>query len=249
MNAGPVNDMARGYRPNNPIYSVPSVSLGFFRTPSLLSKGDIMKTRTSENNGLQHTSPDEETEILEIITQIKCGNKDAFGDLMDRYRRQVAALAYRIVGDYDDAADITQMVFVKVSQNISKFDEKMRFYTWLYRISVNASIDYLRKHRRHRHEQLDVACSMIGDDRENPENNIRSERLHVNIRNAVERLNDKQKTAFVLRDIEGCQILDVAGIMEMPEATVRWYLHRARTSIRKELIRKCPHLLRAIGII
>jgi RNA polymerase sigma-70 factor (ECF subfamily) len=209
-----------------------------------MMKSDIGKVINSRQSNMN-----DEKETVEIIMRIKRGEEGAFADLVNRYRRQVAAAAYRIVGDYDDAADITQMVFMKTSQNIDKYDENRRFYTWLYRITINASIDYLRKHRRHKHEQLDVVGSNDGSDRGNPERNIRADRLREHIRDAAEKLNRRQKAAFILRDIEGHDVIDVAGIMNMPEATVRWYLHRARSRIRKELIRKCPHLLRAVGII
>jgi len=190
----------------------------------------------------------DEREIKEIIRRIKAGDKRAFGELVDRYRNQVAALAYKMVGDYDEAADITQNVFVKTSQNIWRYDESKRFYTWLYRITVNASIDYMRKHRRHRHEPLENVFETAENHRDNPESHFRTNQLREYLHAATERLNGKQKSAFVLRDIEGCHIDDVANIMEMPEATVRWYLHRARQKIKKDLLRRCPGLLIALGI-
>jgi RNA polymerase sigma-70 factor, ECF subfamily len=190
----------------------------------------------------------DEKEVLAIIRRIKKGDKRAFTELVDRYRNQVAALAYKMVGDYDEAADIAQNVFVKTSQNIWRYDESKRFYTWLYRITVNASIDYMRKHRRHRHEPLENVRETAESGRDNPEGSFRTNQLREYINAATEKLNGKQRSAFILRDIEGCQIDDVANIMEMPEATVRWYLHRARQKIRKDLLRRCPGLLIALGI-
>ena len=190
----------------------------------------------------------DEMEVKDIIRRVKRGDNRAFSDLVDRYRNQVAALAYKMVGDYDEAADIMQNVFVKTSQNIWRYDENKRFYTWLYRITVNASIDYMRKHRRHRHEPLENVYETAENHRDNPEDNFRTRQLREHIEAATEKLNGKQKSAFVLRDIEGCHIDDVADIMNMPEATVRWYLHRARQKIRKDLLRRCPGLLVALGI-
>ncbi len=207
-------------------------------------------TNHKENPSGNKTVAEEkdEQEVKAIIRKVKEGDNRAFSELVDRYRNQVAALAYKMVGDYDEAADITQNVFVKTSQNIWRYDENKRFYTWLYRITVNASIDYMRKHRRHRHEPLENVYETAENHRDNPENNFRTSQLREHITAATEKLNGKQKSAFVLRDIEGCHIDDVANIMEMPEATVRWYLHRARQKIRKDLLRRCPGLLIAIGI-
>ncbi|TET97330.1 MAG: hypothetical protein E3J26_00200 [Candidatus Zixiibacteriota bacterium] len=74
------------------------------------------------------------------------------------------------------------------------------------------------------------------------------QRIDSHNQQAAKPLNMKQRSAFMLREVEGCKIDDVADVMEMPEATVRWYLHRARSKIRKELARQCPHLLLLLGI-
>lgn len=186
--------------------------------------------------------------VRDLISKIKAGNQHAFGQLVDKYRSQVAALAFKMVKDYDEAADITQIVFVKMSHNIWRYDESKKFYTWLYRITVNASIDYIRKHKRHRHEPLDNLQESTDKPDANPEYTYQCQQINTYIEKATKSLNDKQRSAFILRDIEGCKIDDVANIMNMPEATVRWYLHRARNKIRRELTKMCPQLLLMLGI-
>ncbi len=195
-------------------------------------------------------SPADKSELhaKSIIARFRQGDKNAFSELVRSYRNQVGALAYRMVNDYDEAADITQIVFMKMAKNIWRYDEKKKFYTWLHRITVNASIDYIRKHRRHQHEQLEEYHDIQESSRRGPEFNYQCRQLSDQIEKAADLLNDKQKSAFMLRDIEGCKLDDVADIMDMPEATVRWYLHRARARIRKELVKRCPHLLIALGI-
>jgi RNA polymerase sigma-70 factor (ECF subfamily) len=84
--------------------------------------------------------------------------------------------------------------------------------------------------------------------RSSPEFAYQKQQLRDFMDEAAGQLNEKQRTAFTLRDIEGCKVDDVAQIMDMPEATVRWYLHRARSRIRKELLRRCPHLLALMGL-
>lgn len=183
----------------------------------------------------------------DIIARIKKGDKAAFTELVRMYRNQVASLAYKMVGDYDEAADIVQNVFVKTNRNIWRYDESKKFYTWLYRITVNASIDYMRKHHRHHHESIDNLPEKADDTHDTPDQTFQKERLRHYIDEAAGSLNDKQRSAFMLRDVDGCHIDDVANIMNMPEATVRWYLHRARAKIRKELLKKCPQLLMTLG--
>ncbi|MFQ5498560.1 MAG: RNA polymerase sigma factor [Candidatus Zixiibacteriota bacterium] len=191
---------------------------------------------------------DDEREVRELVREIKSGNEQAFAELTRRYRSQVAAIAYKLVNDYDEAGDITQIVLVKMASNIWRYDEKRKFYTWLYRIVVNASIDYMRKHRRHRHEPLEEYHDSVDAVTPTPEQAYRSAQISEYISEAAKTLSEKQRSAFVLRDVEGCKINDVASMMQMPEATVRWYLHRARTAIRKELTRRCPQLLLLLGI-
>jgi len=188
-----------------------------------------------------------EIKTKEIIREIKGGNDRAFAELVRMYRNQVASLAYKMVGDYDEAADITQNVFVKTSRNIWRYDEKKKFYTWLYRITVNASIDYMRKHHRHQHESIENIQEQADEKHDSPEVSFQRGQLRKYITDAAESLSDKQKSAFILRDVDGCHINDVANVMNMPEATVRWYLHRARVKIRKELLKKCPQLLLTLG--
>ncbi len=191
---------------------------------------------------------DDETQVKQLIADFKHGNQLAFSELVDRYHNQVTALAYKMVNDYDEAADIAQIVFVKMAKNIWRYDPSKKFYTWLYRVTVNASIDYIRKHRRHKHEPLESFHDITESAKSDPELSFRRRQLGDEIELAAESLSEKQRAAFLLRDVEGCKIDDVANMMNMPEATVRWYLHRARSKIRKELTRKCPQLLLLLGI-
>jgi RNA polymerase sigma-70 factor (ECF subfamily) len=207
-----------------------------------------IKENKAKTSGQGHEIDDKiERETREIIRRIKDGEQSAFSKLVRLYKNQVASLAYKMVGDYDEAADIMQNVFVKVNQNIWRYDENKRFYTWLYRITVNASIDYMRKHNRHQHESIEQVREKADDKTITPELAYQRSRLQEFIEEATGSLNEKQRNAFILRDMDGCNINDVANIMDMPEATVRWYLHRARAKIKKELIKKCPQLLLSMG--
>jgi RNA polymerase sigma-70 factor (ECF subfamily) len=190
----------------------------------------------------------DEAPVRALIEQIRQGNQQAFTQLVHMYRNQVASIAYKLVNDYDEAADIAQTVFVKMAKNIWRYDDRKRFYTWLYRIAVNTSIDHMRKNRRHNHEPLENFHETIESGLATPEFTFQKQQLENYIEQAAQSLNDKQRSAFMLRDVEGCQIDDVANIMGMPEATVRWYLHRARTKVKKELRRRCPQLLLLMGI-
>lgn len=230
----------------NLLGTAPAYPLLLYITPGL---GIMKRSRTTIDGTYQNSADDkDEQHVKMLVAEIKKGNRLAFTELVNRYRSQVASLAYKMVNDYDEAADISQLVFVKMSKNIWRYDENKKFYTWLYRITVNASIDYIRKHKRHRHEPLENFSETIENIQADPEFTYRRHQISEFIDEATRSLNEKQRSAFILRDVEGCKIDDVANIMNMPEATVRWYLHRARTKVRKELMRTCPQLLLLLGI-
>ncbi|MFH2054478.1 MAG: sigma-70 family RNA polymerase sigma factor [bacterium] len=189
-----------------------------------------------------------EAETIELIRTIQAGKSAAFGELMDKYKSQVTGIAYRMVGDYDEAKDISQMVFVKTSRNLDRFDTTKKFSTWIYRITVNATIDHIRKNKKHRHEALENYSDSIETHAESPDMDYHRKNIKDCILQAADALNDKQKAAFLLRDIEGHEIEEVSEILGMPEATVRWYLHRARQRLRKELSRRYPMFLERVGI-
>lgn len=204
---------------------------------------------SSESSSSTKIYDQSEAETIELIQRIQSGEEWAFGNLMNKYRNQVTGIAYRMVGDYDEAKDISQMVFVKTSRNLDRFDTTKKFSTWLYRITVNAAIDYIRKHKKHRHEALENYTDSIETTVDSPDMSFHRKNIKACILQAADALNDKQKAAFVLRDIEGHEIEEVSEILGMPEATVRWYLHRARQRMRKELVRKYPSFLEKVGIV
>lgn len=191
---------------------------------------------------------EEDKELLQIIERAKKGDQSAFQKIVDKYRTQVASIAYKMVGDYEDAKDISQIVFVKTYQNLDDFDTSKKLSTWLYRITINASIDFIRKHKKHKHELLDNIFGELKEKKQDVEKLYQRSLINWAIKSSMEALNPRQKAVFVLRDLEGLDIKEVAQITGMPQATVRWYLHRARSKLRGELTKHHPQLLRKMGI-
>ena len=186
--------------------------------------------------------------VTGIIQRFKQGDQKAFEELVRLYRTQVAGVAYRIVGDYDDAKDITQMVFVKLYHNLRRYDPDKRISTWLYRIATNASIDFIRKFKKHKFELLEEDWGVSESPGGTPADLLARKLLKEFVLKSADRLNYKQRMAFVLRDVDGLDISEVAHIMDMPQATVRWYLHRARAKLRSDIRKRYPHLLSQLGI-
>jgi len=190
----------------------------------------------------------EEQELLDIIKKAQQGDEEAFQKIVQKYKAQVAGIAYRMIGDYEDAKDISQMVFVKIYQNLNRFDTSKKLSTWLYRITINASIDFIRKFRKHKFEVLDNIIGQLKEKKNDVEKVYQRGLVRLAINDALNGLNPKQRSVFVLRDIEGLDIKEVAQITGMPQATVRWYLHRARAKLRDELIKHHPNILEKAGI-
>ena len=203
-------------------------------------ESDLEKAKSSGPSADQSA---EDKEILELIIKAQNGGQDAFKRLVDKYRSQVIGVAFKMVGDYEDAKDISQLVFVKTYQNLHRFELGKKFSTWLYRITINASIDFLRKYRRYKHESVEDNLQELKENKGDAEEVYRRGLIRAAIEKSLERLSFKQKSVFVLRDLEGLDIKSVSQVMAMPQATVRWYLHRARSRIRQELQKNYPHIL------
>ena len=209
---------------------------------------NVKDANDAENLKALSPQEKEEKELLETIKKAQKGEEEAFKKIVQKYKAQVAGIAYRMIGDYEDAKDISQMVFVKVYQNLHRFDTSKKLSTWLYRITINASIDFIRKFRKHRFEVLDNIIGELKEKKNDVENVYQRGLVRWAINEVLESLNPKQRSVFVLRDLEGMDIKEVAQITGMPQATVRWYLHRARAKLRDELIKHHPNILEKAGI-
>ena len=185
----------------------------------------------------------------DLIALSQLGDEKAFKELVERYQTRVASISYKVLGNYEDARDVSQEVFFKLYRGIKSFDPKKKFFTWLYRLTINASIDFLRSKRRRSYE-----CSF--EERPDQYQNIpipeynsvtfdteRKELRQIFVKLA-EKLNPKQRAAFVLCDLQGFTADEVAEILDCPKVTLRWYLHEARKRIRIAIAKNHPEYMR-----
>jgi RNA polymerase sigma-70 factor (ECF subfamily) len=181
----------------------------------------------------------------ELAGQARLGDLLAFEALVARKTPAVLAIARRIVGDREDARDIAQMVFLRVWEQLARYDETYSFNTWLYRISTNLSIDFLRSTRsrerahgatlhivRQREESSIFETTRAAEDGE----------LARLFERVSHRLSAKQKAAFVLREMQDCDTQEIARILQCGESTVRNHLFNARRILRREIERLHPGL-------
>ena len=181
---------------------------------------------------------DGEGAVRQLIIRSQDGDQEAFRELVEMYRSRVASIAYGLVGNYEDARDISQEVFIKVYRSLGRFDVRKKFFTWLYRLSVNATIDFLRANKkRSYHESLDSEESYAQYPDQREESDLeefveKMERREI-FQRIVNRLNLRQRMAFILCDLQGLSSTEAAEIIDCPQVTLRWYLHEARKKIRQ----------------
>ena len=182
----------------------------------------------------------------DLAIRARGGEMVAFETLVTRKTTAVVSLARRIVGNTEDARDVAQMVFLRVWNEIHRYDEKYSFNTWLYRIATNLSIDFLRSSRSR--ERAHGATLHIVREREESSasdatRNAEDAELARLFETVSSRLSEKQKAAFVLREMQDCETKEIAEILGCGESTVRNHLFNARRILRKEIGRLFPEFL------
>jgi len=174
-----------------------------------------------------------------LIKQTLSGNRDAFGELVTKYQVRLYNTMIQVVGNAEDAHDVTQDAFMQAFLRLDTFRFSSKFYTWLYRIAFNVAIGMRRRYRTHR--MLDSIQQEINerlvDHEKRPEEHLISQENIKTVRNAIENLDHDFRSVVVLRELEDFSYEEIAEILDVPIGTVRSRLHRARVIIRERLAR------------
>lgn len=178
----------------------------------------------------------------QLVEKVLKGNDRAFNLLVLRYQHRVAALIGRFVGDPQEVEDVSQEAFLKAYRALPLFRGESAFYTWLYRIAVNAAKNHLvARSRRPPTTDVEIEDAETGDlaaplwDTETPEGSLATEELREAIYQAIDELPEELKTAFTLREFSGLSYEDITEIMGCPVGTVRSRIFRAREAIDKRI--------------
>ena len=169
------------------------------------------------------------------------GETEAFNTLVLKYQNRIAKLIYRQINDAESTKDLCQEVFLKAYKSLPKFKRESAFYSWLYRIAMNACIDFLRQQSRRKTVGLD---DLIGGPEElcliskqpSPSQLVEMAELGEIINKAVNLLPPKQQQVFRLRYEQKLQIKEIAVAVNRSEGTVKTHLHHAHRRLR-ELLR------------
>jgi RNA polymerase sigma-70 factor (ECF subfamily) len=173
------------------------------------------------------------TDDQTLIRRFLEGERSAFEPLVERYQKAVFNVALRMSNDPDDAADITQNVFIKASEKLATFDPKYRFFSWIYRIAVNESINFVESSKRR--ETLDT--EPVSEDG-NPEEMLQAGMLSNSVEEGLTQLGDDSRVVIILRHFEDLSYEEIGSILGLPVKTVKSRLFTARQSLKKILSKR-----------
>lgn len=167
----------------------------------------------------------------ELIGRILSGDVAAFGTLVDRYQKVVYNTALRFLQDSDEAEDVAQSVFVKVYEHLGTYDHRLKFFSWLYRIAVNESLNHLRQRKPMERMTDQVSVADAQDDAERADTARR-------IKEAIRMLSPDHQALIVLRHYEDLGYDQIAAVLAISEKKVKSRLFTARQVLKDLLIKR-----------
>ena len=189
-----------------------------------------------------------ESSDVDLVHRAQAGDTEAFADLVRLFQRRTVSLAYRLLGNVEDAHDVSQEAFVRAFRYLAQLDDPSRFAGWLMRVVSNLALNYRRSRKRWAAASLDDIGAVAAEGR-NPstgspltvgledEGGPLPEEMRTAIGAALERLPEKQRLALILFSVEGLPQKDVADILECSVELVKWNVFQARRSL-KEMLRE-----------
>jgi RNA polymerase sigma-70 factor, ECF subfamily len=190
-------------------------------------------------------SSEEKERDRELVRRAQAGDRRAFRELFDRHHKRAASVAYGVLKNSQDASDVVQEAFVKVYKHLDTFQGTSSFYTWLYRIVMNLSIDQLRRRKNQKPVEYDDAMLRNSDSADdtilprmldsNPRKTVIRRELMVRVEAALATLPEYHRQVIVLREVEGMSYEEMAEILEVPKGTIMSRLFHARRKMQAAL--------------
>lgn len=189
-----------------------------------------------------------------LVEAAKSGDRRAFQLLFERYERKVYAVAYGFLRNQEDALDVVQDAFIKVFRYLPNFEGQSSFYTWLYRITANLCIDYLRRNTRKKDVEFDDKLRHDGDPESSPVDAlpasvlgspgeaVENKEILAAVEDSLKYLSDKHRAVIVMRELQGLSYADMAKAMNCSKGTIMSRLFHARRNMQKLLRERLEHL-------
>lgn len=177
-----------------------------------------------------------------LVEEIQKGNRAVFHQLVSKYEKRVLALTYRVTNNMEDAKDVAQEVFINAYRYIDSFQKKSKFSTWIYRIALNLSMNFVNKKSRHRTVSIeDIGITeelgsrrAVEDSRDHIEKMI-SEEKREHIKKAIDSLSANHRSVIILHYLEGYSCREIADILCCPLGTVISRLYYAKKLLKERL--------------
>ena len=179
----------------------------------------------------------------DLLAAVRDGNEGAFDELIGRKTKPLLQFTQRILGDLEEARDVVQVTFFKVWESRRKFDGRWSPNTWIYRIASNLAIDHLRSRRSREKsdEPVRLHLQQVADlNTDGDLSRLQQGEVSAIFRELAAELSEKQRMAFLLKEVEGLSSAEVAEVMSCRESTVRNHLFNARRYLRRELTKRYP---------
>jgi len=182
--------------------------------------------------------------LRDVVAEVVAGKTERFEQVVILFRDRIYRLAWRMLQDRDDALDITQEVFLRAFRALRSWHGRARFSTWLHRIAVNVSLDFIRRRTKQRwltgsFEEIEPSALQALEARNAPTDQPRRQAYAKQLRHeilcAVQGLPSRQRRCFVLRHGHECSIRDIAAVLNISEGAVKRHLHRATRRLRRVL--------------
>jgi RNA polymerase sigma-70 factor (ECF subfamily) len=188
-----------------------------------------------------------------LIQKSKSGDLNSFETLIKTYQKMAYNVAYRIMGNEEDAKDMTQEALIKVYRNIGNFRMDSSFSTWLYRIVMNTCKDELRK-RKVKVISIDQPIETgdgqmqmeIEDEGRKPDEILVSKETQNEVHEALQEVSEKNRIVVVLRDIKGFSYSEISDIIDVPVGTIKSRISRGRQELKNVLLNKRQRTIREI---
>lgn len=182
--------------------------------------------------------PDRSLMVDDLIERCLAGDQAAWDTIVRQNWRKVFNIAYKFVGRYDEAEDLTQDVFVKVFRSLGTFDRRANFQTWLFSVSRNLCIDHYRSVRKERETMnRDVDMSTLAPEARtaSPQRTLELRDRADLLRRGLDRLGPTLKPAVLMRDIRDMSYREIAEALHLPEGTVKSRINRGRAELAQHL--------------
>lgn len=221
------------------------VKLGVFSTEYKSVKGDKMRETKVSHFVSKQSEETQELADAELVKRAINKDRDAYKILVERYQGRAFALAYRILQSREDAEDVVQESFVKAYLSLSSFKGQSSFYTWLYRIVRNMTIDVKRKTSRQSKREVDVGDvsferiqeseTLFVKQESGPEEDLMRKEQRKRIVDALSGISEEHRSVIILREVDGLDYQQIADVTGVSKGTIMSRLHYARKKLQGAL--------------